>query len=78
VNLRCPKCRTGLVQKSADGKVKIRTNLIAFDAHGAEAVCKKCGADIPLDVRLGPELRKALDGPRLIVRKVVDSSDSAP
>jgi hypothetical protein len=61
-----------------DGKVKIRTNIVAFSEDGAEVVCRKCGTDIPIGLELGSELRKALDapGPKLVVRKDVDTAES--
>jgi len=77
---RCPRCRERVVQKSLDGKVRIRSNLIAFGAHGAEAICRKCGAAVPVDLEIGGGLKKALQAegwPRLIVRrKVVDEGKS--
>jgi len=70
---RCPNCNNRVIQKSRDGKVRIRTNIIAFDGEIAEIVCKKCGSPVVVDVQLGADLRKALQpDPRLIVRKVVD------
>ncbi len=75
---RCPKCRQRVLWK-ADHGVKIRTNIIVFTDEGAIVKCRKCKADIPVDVHLGDELRKALDQPlrKLLVRKGVDSADSA-
>jgi hypothetical protein len=60
-----------------DGKVRIRTNIVAFSDDGAEVVCRKCGTDIPISLELGSELRKALGtpGPRLVVRKDVDTPE---
>lgn len=70
--MRCPKCNNKIIHKSLDGKVKIRTSIVAFGPTGAEVVCQKCGTDVPVDMRLGEELSKALDAlpppPRLIVR----------
>lgn len=75
---RCPHCNAKVVQKSLDGKVRIRTNIVAFGSGGddAEVKCRKCGHSVPLDLQLGQELRKALVGPRLVVRKEVDSAES--
>ena len=78
---RCPSCNARVVQKSLDGKVRIRTNILAFGGDGAEVNCRRCGASVPLDLELGQELRKALadqSAPRLVLRKAVDSADSAP
>jgi DNA-directed RNA polymerase subunit RPC12/RpoP len=69
--LNCPKCNARIIHKSLDGKVKIRTSIVAFGPGGTEVVCRKCGADVPIDVHLGDTLTKALDavpGPRLVVR----------
>lgn len=78
---RCPNCNSRVIQKSADGKVRIRTTIVAFGPDGAEVNCKKCGTTVPLDLELGQDLRKALDSagvPRLVVRKGVDSTESSP
>lgn len=76
---RCPACHARVVQKSMDGKVRIRTNIVAFGDHGAEVNCRKCGTAVPLDLYLGDGLRKALEiGPRLLVRKDVDAAESPP
>lgn len=79
---RCPKCNARVIQKSLDdGKIRIRTNVVAFSADGAAVVCKRCGEDVPLDLELGAELRKALGAepePRLVVRKGVDTAESPP
>ena len=73
---RCPNCNGRVIQKSADGKVRIRTNIVAFAEDGtAEINCKKCGTSVPLDIELGGTLRKALDSgheQRLLVRKCID------
>ena len=74
---RCPRCNDRIVQKSMDGKVRIRTNILAFGPDGAEVNCRRCGESVPLDLVMGAEMRKAL-GPILVVRKCIDSSDSSP
>jgi hypothetical protein len=75
---RCPGCHQRILWRSAAGW-KIRTNIIVFKSDGAVIKCRKCKADIPLDAYLGEALRKSLDQPprRLLVRKGVDSADSA-
>jgi DNA-directed RNA polymerase subunit RPC12/RpoP len=77
---RCPKCRSRIIQKSADGKLKIRTNIVVFGPQGAEVVCRKCGSDVPVDLHLGEPLRKALQEsePPLVVRKEIDTVDRGP
>jgi hypothetical protein len=69
-----------VLQKSEDGKLKIRTNIIVFGDSGAVVKCRKCKADIPVDIRLGDQLQKAAGRPepRLIVPKNLDSKDYSP
>jgi hypothetical protein len=78
---RCPQCRARVIQKSDGGKFKIRTNILVFDSGGAVVKCRKCHADIKLDLRMGEELRKSLSRPepRLVVgsrNKNIDLSGS--
>lgn len=81
---KCPKCGTRVIAKSLDGKVRIRTNIVAFDQHGAEIVCKNCKTTMHVDLELGESLRKALEqnSPRLVVRMIarkdVDTSETCP
>ena len=60
--------------------MKIRTSILVFKSGGAEIVCRRCGADIPLDLHPGDDLRKAMEytNPRLVLRKKLDSDNSAP
>ena len=68
---RCPRCNAKVMQKSQDGKLRVRTSCLVFDDSDVSAVCKKCGTEVPLDLSLGQSLRKAITpNPRLIVRKV--------
>ncbi len=67
-----------MLQKSLDGRIKVRTNILVFDGDRAIVKCRRCKTDVPIDVQLGKELRKAItesSGPRLIVRH--DSSGRA-
>lgn len=65
---RCPRCNNKVVHKSADGKVRIRTSIVAFGGNGAEVICQRCGADVPVEVHLGEGLLKALEAvPCLVV-----------
>lgn len=73
---KCPHCDKKIIQKAMDGRIKIRTNILVFRNGKAEIVCKKCGGDVPIDVFMGPELKKAMGvekDPRLILRKKIDS-----
>jgi ribosomal protein S27E len=70
---RCHKCNHRIFQNGGDGKIKIRTKIIVFSAQGTEIVCRKCGADIPVEIYLDKELLKGLlNPPKLVVRKKVD------
>lgn len=66
---RCPKCRAVVVY-NAGGKLKVRTTMLALTESGAEVVCPRCHADVPLDLHLGEELLRALQGsdPPLVLR----------
>jgi hypothetical protein len=76
----CPNCRTAFVKKSQDGKIRVRTRIVAFDGPQAEGVCTKCGTTIQLPLELSESFRKALVRRRLIVRtrKNVDSANTSP
>jgi hypothetical protein len=66
---RCPGCHTRIVRKSGDGKLRARTRVLAIGNNGVEIVCRKCGAGVPLQLQIGPDLKKALDEPikRLVI-----------
>lgn len=72
----CPKCRAAVVKKSQDGKVRIRTRIVAFDGQQAEGVCTRCGADLVLPLELDEGMRKAIFARRRLVvaAKKVDTS----
>lgn len=77
--IHCPKCRTVVIKKSQDGKIRVRTRIVAFDGLRAEGVCTKCGATIQLPLELAEGIRKALTRRRLVLRrKTVDISDPPP
>lgn len=76
----CPRCNSAVFQKSLDGNVKSRTSILVFEPGPQGRVlvkCRKCKADVPIDVVPGTALRKALaaDGPRLLVSR--NPQDSA-
>lgn len=77
VNVRCPRCHERLVQRGADGKIRVRVNMLAFSDNGAEVCCRRCGADVPMDIQLGDGLRQAVDQQkRLILR--LDTKKAPP
>lgn len=67
----CPTCKARVVQKGMDGQIKLRTKLLAIDPKSgkAKAVCKRCGADVPVDIQAGMGLVKALGEPRLVIKQ---------
>jgi hypothetical protein len=69
-----------VIKKSQDGKIRVRTRIVAFDGEVAEGVCTKCGTTIKLPLELSAEIRKALGHRRLIVklRNSVDNSNTSP
>lgn len=73
--LRCPQCRARLIQKSADGMVRVRTQVLVFDQAGAaSAICRECKCAVPVDVTLGSDLRKSLDERSAETRLVLRNS----
>lgn len=69
---RCQSCKNRLIQKSTDGRVRLRTKIVVFDGGRAEAICQQCGSAVDIDIHLGANLQKAIDlssGPRLILKK---------
>jgi hypothetical protein len=57
-----------IVYNAGNGKLKIRTTMLALTKSGAEVVCRRCGTDVTLDLQLGEELKKALSSPPLVVQ----------
>ncbi len=74
----CPNCHTAVIKKSQDGKIRVRTRIVAFDGMVAEGVCTKCGTTIPLPLELAKAFRTALGRRRLVIRKTVDNSETPP
>jgi len=77
---RCPRCNGKIVHKSLDdGKIRIRTSCLVLSKAGTAAICKKCGAEVPVDIRIGDSISKAFSHtPRLVVRKCIDSKNTGP
>ena len=78
MSVKCPHCRANVVQKSLDGRVRIRTQgVIVFGPDGAQAICKACRKPVALDLVMGAGLRKSLDrsDPPLVLRNV-DSAET--
>jgi len=70
VGTHCPNCGHRMVQVGVDGSVKIRPTMIAWGKGGdgqAMIPCRKCKADVPVDIRIGETLAKRLR-PRMIIR----------
>ena len=66
----CPNCHRRLLQKSADGRVRLRTPVLVLESDHVIVACRHCGADVPLDLRPGSELAKALKEPRIVINKI--------
>ena len=46
-------CKCGeVLLKSTDGSAKLRSKIVIFREGGAIAVCKGCGAELPIPVKL--------------------------
>lgn len=80
--MRCPHCSARVVQKANDGKLKVRTSILAMGSEGVEVVCRRCGGDVPLPLEMGAELRKALEsspaqrGRLVLRRKILDEPET--
>ena len=63
----CPECKARVVQMGSDGRIKLRTKLLAIDPDTglAKAVCKQCGAEVAVDIKAGDALVRALSAPKL-------------
>jgi hypothetical protein len=72
----CPHCRARVIQRGQDGRLKVRTAIIAITEKSVIAACKRCGGDVSLDLQPGESLVKALTQPRLVIRKL-DGGESA-
>lgn len=60
VFLACSKCHE-MVVKSVDGEIKMRTKILLIsEEKGARAVCKGCGEEIPIPVKMDVDMVKSL------------------
>lgn len=77
MSIKCPHCRANVVQKSLDGRVRIRTQgVIVFGPDGAQAICKACRKPVELDLVMGTSMRKSLDRDPPLVLRNVDSAET--
>ena len=68
----CPGCRRKVVQAGADGRLKIRTRLIALEKGGQTVVvCPDCGRDVPVGLQAEPDLWSQAQPPKLTIRKKI-------
>lgn len=67
--MRCPKCDGKLLQKTADGGTRLRTEgLHRFDADGnATAKCYWCKQEIPIPIRL--LIEPSEEKPKLVISR---------
>jgi len=50
-----------MIVKSVNGEIKMRTKILLIsEEKGARAVCKGCGEEIPIPVKLDVEMVKSL------------------
>lgn len=60
VFLACSKCNEMII-KSVNGELKMRTKILLIsEDKGARAVCKGCGEEIPIPVKLDTQMVKSL------------------
>ena len=60
VFLACSNCHE-MVIKSVNGEIKMRTKILLLsEEKGARAVCKGCGEEIPIPVKLDVDIVKSL------------------
>lgn len=60
VFLACSNCHE-MVIKSVDGEIKMRTKILLIsEEKGARAVCKGCGDEIPIPVKLDVDMVKSI------------------
>lgn len=65
--IHCYKCRNAVIKKGADGKIRVRTRIVIFDNGAVEGICSKCGAQIPLPLKLEEWAQRAV-ARRLVLR----------
>jgi RNase P subunit RPR2 len=60
VFLACSKCHEMMI-KSVNGELKLRTKILLLsEEKGSRAVCRGCGEEIPIPVKLDTEMVKSL------------------
>lgn len=60
VFLACSNCHE-MVIKSVGGEIKMRTKILLIsEEKGARAVCKGCGEEIPIPVKLDVDMVKSI------------------
>ena len=60
VFLACSNCHEMII-KGVGGEIKMRTKILLIsEEKGARAVCKGCGEEIPLPVKLDMDMVKSL------------------
>lgn len=59
VFLACSKCNE-MVIKSVNGELKMRTKILLVSDTAARAVCRGCGEEIPIPVKLDTDMIKSM------------------
>jgi ribosomal protein S27E len=73
VFLACSRCGE-MVIKSVNGELKLRTKILLLcEEKGSRAVCRGCGEEIPIPVKLDTDMVKSLAkdaSPKLYLRSI--------
>ena len=73
VEMSCP-CGTLILKSYEDGTTKLRSKILLFKAHGGGvAVCRNCGREHVVPIRLSKSSPLSNELQHFIFEKVVDS-----
>lgn len=61
-SLCCTSCNEVIIKGSADGSIKLRSKVVLFKDDSAVAVCKGCGAEVPVPIVADMSLVKGIVG----------------
>ena len=70
--LACSRCHEVVMKSVTDHQQKIRTKVLVINGDEISAVCKGCGTEIPVPLKLDIELAKSLatrGEPRLYLKE---------
>lgn len=55
---QCPACKKNIIDLSEDGTPRLRSKIILFGEHGAEAKCPSCGHMVSVPIKLDMKVEK--------------------